>query len=217
MVSINLKSRNNLCAIFIDFDGVIKESVLAKGEAFCRIFAPHDAKMRERIRQHHTENSGTSRRSKIPLYLSWVGMHPSQNLVADYEARFSEIVVESVISSKWVPGVRKFLEFHSRQSDIHLLSATPQPELSMIINKLGIRKLFTSIRGSPSNKRDSIKQILEYFALCPTRSIMIGDSKPDLDAAMANEVMFFLRRTSENKRLQGNPMCVEFDDFASYK
>ena len=55
--------------IFWDFDGVIKDSVGVKAEAFKTIFDTCNDHVLKEIIRHHTENSGISRFNKIPIYL----------------------------------------------------------------------------------------------------------------------------------------------------
>ena len=69
-----LKDKN----IFIDFDGVIKESLDIKADAFESLFSKFGNDISQKIRKHHDKNSGISRFEKIPLYLEWAGMDASK-------------------------------------------------------------------------------------------------------------------------------------------
>src|SRR5437773_2146653 len=75
-----------------DFDGVIKESVSVKSDAFARLFEPFGAEIAARVRRHHEMNTGMSRFEKIPLYLSWAGEQAEPETVARYCARFADAV-----------------------------------------------------------------------------------------------------------------------------
>ena len=65
-----MKHLNEYDLIFWDFDGVIKDSVGVKGEAFKTLFADYGNKVQEKIYCHHIENGGMSRHQKIPIYLA---------------------------------------------------------------------------------------------------------------------------------------------------
>ena len=56
--------------LLFDFDGVIKESNLIKGEVFKKIFKDFGPEVTSKIFNHHISNGGISRYEKIPLYLS---------------------------------------------------------------------------------------------------------------------------------------------------
>ena len=95
--------------IFWDFDGVIKESVSVKTDAFVELFQSYGKDVCNKVKQHHIENGGMSRFNKIPLYLEWSNIAPTNERVDDMCAKFSGIVKNKVINSAWVPGVERFL------------------------------------------------------------------------------------------------------------
>ena len=104
--------------IFWDFDGVIKESVSVKTEAFVELFTPYGDNVCNKVRSHHVENAGISRFEKIPLYLKWSGIEPTKTIIDDICSRFNRIVKNKVINSNWVPGVETFL--HKNKKKYHL-------------------------------------------------------------------------------------------------
>ena len=65
------KLLNSYKYIFWDFDGVIKESVNIKNEAFKKLFADQSKSIIKRISYHHLANGGMSRFEKIPIYIDW--------------------------------------------------------------------------------------------------------------------------------------------------
>ena len=54
--------------IFWDFDGVIKESVQVKAEAYVALFSGHGIEVQQKVREHHLQHGGMSRYEKIFLY-----------------------------------------------------------------------------------------------------------------------------------------------------
>ena len=96
--------------IFLDFDGVIKESVISKAEAFQETFKKFNCGNIQRIIDHHNANGGLSRDVKIPLYLMWSDCEPNLKNIKLANELFSHYAVKGVINSKWVNGVEKFLE-----------------------------------------------------------------------------------------------------------
>ena len=115
--------------LFWDFDGVIKDSVAVKTDAFERLFAPFGAEVAARVRAHHESNGGMSRYAKLPLYLRWAGRSGSEAEVSRYCELFSAAVQQAVIDSPWVPGVREYLRANHERQGFVLVTATPQAEM----------------------------------------------------------------------------------------
>tara|TARA_B110000008_G_C16940402_1_gene552222 strand:- start:67 stop:693 length:627 start_codon:yes stop_codon:yes gene_type:complete len=199
--------------VFFDFDGVIKESNEVKSEAFINLFANSENNLTKRILDHHLSNIGMSRYEKIPIYLEWSGLATNIKLIEEYEKKFSQIVKEGVINSKWVPGVQKFLSKKKNEQLFFLVTATPQSEIEEILNTINIRIFFDDVVGSPMKKSKAIKILLSTYSINSSNSVMIGDSKTDYEAAVYNSVPFILRRTSININLQNSLNCRMIDDF----
>ena len=81
--------------VFWDFDGVIKDSVDIKTQAFESLFLPYGSEVVARVRSHHVINGGMSRFEKIPRYLKWAGLTASDRQVDDFCNQFSEKVLEN--------------------------------------------------------------------------------------------------------------------------
>ena len=187
--------------VFWDFDGVIKDSVEAKREAFVRLFTGSDPAILRRIRQHHECNGGMSRFEKLPLYLRWVGEDPSPSVVDAYAARFKAEVVEAVIASPWVPGVREYIAERRGNRTFVLVTATPQREIELILTRLGLAGHFAMVHGSPTRKRDAIKAGLSSSRVSTTDAVLVGDSETDLRAALETGCEFVLRLHETNRHL----------------
>jgi HAD superfamily hydrolase (TIGR01549 family) len=201
--------------LFWDFDGVIKESVAIKADAYEQLFLSFGESVARRVRAHHEANGGMSRFEKIPLYLQWAGAAASAVETERYCALFSAAVLQAVIDSPWVPGAREYLETNHRRQRCVLISATPQQEIEEITRALGIAPYFCAIHGAPAAKRDSVGAALARWACARERALVIGDSQSDYEAAVAAGVEFLLRRTPLNRALQcehAGPQCGDFSD-----
>lgn len=183
---------------FLDFDGVIKDSVDAKGFAFVTIFREFGEALGERILAHHRSNGGMSRAQKIPLYLGWAGLPARPGTVEAFTRSFAAEARRAVIESPWVPGALEFLE-RRRAGEVKIIvSATPDVELRSITEELGIAHRVESIFGSPTQKVDAIRREIRRLGARPGDCIMVGDSMVDLEAAAATGVPFVLRRHAGN-------------------
>ena len=83
--------------IFWDFDGVIKDSIEVKSDAFEKLFLSFGSELAARVRTHHEANGGMSRFEKLPIYLDWSGQPSSQFYVKKYSESFSNLVKNKVI------------------------------------------------------------------------------------------------------------------------
>ncbi|MBM3778437.1 MAG: HAD family hydrolase [Acidimicrobiia bacterium] len=188
--------------VFWDFDGVIKDSVQVKGEAFHELFAPFGGDLAARVLAHHEAHTGVSRFEKIPLYLQWADLTPDAPLVAAYCVRLGTLVKQRVIASRWVPGVEPYLRANADRQAFVLISATPQDELEEIVDALDLGACFSAIYGAPTPKADVVRRELQVRGVEPASAVVVGDSASDANAAMASGVPFLLRPTGYNEALQ---------------
>ena len=199
--------------IFWDFDGVIKDSVSVKSDAFVQLFLPFGKQISKRVKDHHEENGGMSRYEKLPIYLKWAGKKNLENTIYEYEKDFSKLVFERVIKSPWVDGVLEYIKNNFENQSFYIVTATPQNEIEMILDKLEIAKYFKDVVGSPTSKKDAVKTILNNNNQNPKKAIMIGDSISDYEASEQNNIQFILRKTEFNKKLQKQLKCTMIKNF----
>ncbi|MHB8475466.1 MAG: HAD family hydrolase [Steroidobacteraceae bacterium] len=199
--------------LFWDFDGVVKESVGVKTEAYARLFEPFGVLISARVREHHENNGGMSRFDKLPLYLRWAGQCASAEQVSRYCDLFSAAVFRAVIDSAWVPGVREYLQANHLRQKFVMVTATPQAEIAAILEALGIAGWFCEVHGAPTAKAAAIESALARLDCSCSDALVIGDSESDCAAAAAAKVEFLLRRTPLNLALQrtyAGPQCEDF-------
>lgn len=208
-----VKYLNNYKAIFWDFDGVVKESLNIKSDAFERLFMSYGENISKKIKSHHEENGGMSRFDKLPIYIEWSGQKPTKKNVSKYAEKFSHLVKKNVINSEWVPGVIDYLNSNYKKQDFFLITATPQDEIEEIVKHLKIKHFFKEVVGSPIRKDEAIRSILKQYFLLYEQSIMVGDSISDYNSASKNNIQFILRRTLLNKKLQVELNCLMIDNF----
>jgi phosphoglycolate phosphatase-like HAD superfamily hydrolase len=197
--------------IFWDFDGVVKDSIEIKSQAFEQLFLPYGEELAIRVRLHHESNGGLSRFEKIPLYLSWITDKPCPLKISHMCSKYSQLVRQSVIDSPWVNGVREYLKLNYKNQLFILLTATPQDEIEDILLRIDLYDCFMDILGAPKTKDLSMRLILDTYRRSPDKALMIGDSEIDFLASQANSVPFLLRRTPYNNSLQTTYRGPMFD------
>jgi len=204
-------SIGNYRLIFLDFDGVVKDSVSVKTDAFLELFKGANRSIREKIREHHIKNGGVSRFDKIPLYLKWSKMEQTDENVNSMCHAFSSIVRDRVINSNWVPGVKSFLQ--NQKCIFVMVSATPQGELIDICQSLNIDVFFARLYGSPICKSDAIHASMIDYNVSHDDCVMIGDAMTDIKAAKDNNIDFILRRHKDNTDIVVDHDVMVIEDF----
>lgn len=201
--------------IFWDFDGVIKESVGVKANAFFQLFKPYGDRVAERVVKHHFNNGGVSRYSKIPIYLEWANQKVTTETITRYCEKFSSLVVDNVIQSPWVLGVENYLRNKPLNQIFILVTATPQNEIEHILRALDLEKVFFKVCGAPTQKSDAICKSISELRVASSKCLVIGDSIEDFEAAESNGVPFILRETKDNRESFAFYSGSSIKDFSS--
>jgi len=200
--------------VFLDFDGVIKDSVEVKSDAFEQLFSSYGEDIAKCVRTHHEANGGISRYEKLPLYLEWVGIRPDKNTIDEFAKQFSSLAKSGVIHSPWVAGMPDYLINRANTKTLFLVTATPQKEMEEILDALNILHCFKRVIGSPTNKTVAVFTMMEKYKIRPEDAVMVGDSTSDHQAALDNDIAFILRRTSLNMNIQNSHSSAVIKDFS---
>lgn len=179
--------------VFWDFDGVIKDSVPVKTKAYLDLFPSVPKEISDKIQDHHLRYGGVSRMKKIPLYLEWAGLPTDEVSILDFSLKFASLVVDAVVNSPWILGVKEVLEAKSNSQTYVLVTGTPQDEIELILEKLNLLEKFDYIFGSPMEKSNAIGTVVSKMKITPADCLLIGDSETDWDAANSMGISFILR------------------------
>jgi phosphoglycolate phosphatase-like HAD superfamily hydrolase len=184
-------------AIVFDFDGVILESGNIKTEAFLELFGDYP-QFQAAILQYHLDNLGVSRYEKF----EWIYRELLRQPLAAAErewlgCRFSEIVLDKILSCPLVPGALDALKLFHGIYPLFVASGTPQEELDMIVRRRDLPEYFTGVWGTPRKKAEIIRSVLSRYEWRPEQVLMVGDGTSDYQAAVATGVAFVARDTAE--------------------
>jgi phosphoglycolate phosphatase-like HAD superfamily hydrolase len=202
--------------IFWDFDGVIKDSVQVKTNAYLDLFSEADPLTKKKIKEHHLQNGGMSRFIKIPIYMEWNQIEKNDSIVKGYLEKFAKDVAESVISSPWIAGVEEVISKKLDNQIFVIVTGTPQDEIDYIIYNLKLNDKFDRIFGSPSNKADVIKNTLTEYQINRIDALMIGDSESDFIASDKNGIDFLFCETGEESEFSKTFIGKRIKDFKGY-
>lgn len=184
---------SDLPLIIMDFDGVILESVDVKTQAFRELFSFSPTHVDE-IVNFHIQNGGMSRFDKFRHFYNNILKEPLSDDQFDFLCdSFSELVLDGVLNSPFVPGAKDFLQYFYSKTQLFVVSATPLSELKIIVEQRGLHKYFESIYGSPSIKKDNINEILSNMNCQPENCIFVGDALNDYKASQETCVRFIGR------------------------
>jgi len=205
--------------IFFDFDGVIADSVNVKTNAFEKMYLPFGIDIAKGVVKHHKENGGMSRFEKFKLYhKKFLKIDLSENEIYNLSKQFSQLVKDGVINSPEVHGSHKFLEEFKDRINMYVITGTPTDESINICKARGIYSCFKGIYGSPQTKVNWVKHILNEFDLKTVETIFVGDAMADYEAAIDNNISFYLRENYENKVLFSKISdIVRFNDFIDFR
>lgn len=186
-----MTQKHTLRAVFFDFDGVIVDSNPTKTEAFLTLFSDYDEDIVAKIVAYHQQHGGISRVEKIQYAHTHLIQQPlTDEELARWAARYSELVVEEVINVDWIGGAKEFLDSNLGALPIFVISGTPEDELRHIIENRNMSGYFKKILGSPIKKPVHIRNLLSEFRLVPEHCVFVGDALTDYNAARETGLQF---------------------------
>jgi len=114
--------------------------------------------------------------------------------------KFSNLVVESVVNSKWFYDAKHYIMNNEINKKFYLITSTPKIEIDNILERINFFHYFENVYGWPSKKNEVIQQLINENSYDKDKCVMIGDSKTDYSASMQNNIDFLLHLTNENKK-----------------
>lgn len=174
--------------LFLDFDGVVLESVDLKEKAFAALFPVAAG---EQVIAVHRATPGARRHEKISAMFAAV--HGRAADAAAIEAmldRFAQSIRAEMLECPMVPGVRDFLDALPGLS-VHVVSAAPEDEIRDVAARRGLARYFKSMSGASAGKETHLNRVL---AEDPSRpALYVGDRTSDMDAARRVGIRFLGR------------------------
>jgi phosphoglycolate phosphatase-like HAD superfamily hydrolase len=206
---------NKYTAFFFDFDGVIADSLHIKTEAFGELFKIYGPEIQKKVIDYHRNNGGVSRYEKFKHYYhNLLNKKIDQKIMNRLDKQYSKLVVDKVVAAEYIPGVLEFIKkLNKMDRPSFVVSGTPQKEIRDILRRKKIRSLFKDAVGSPKNKADNLKSLLNRHEIDPLRAIFFGDAKSDWEAAAKNKVDFISVVNHSSKELEGYASLGTIRDF----
>ena len=172
--------------IFLDFDGVIMDSMALKLESYCHAFDGLGFS-KDAIRLLQLSSAGLSRQKTIPLmYESLAGKPMPEDLFAMALARFGAHDDASRSRMALMPGAAEFLAA-AREGGTRLavVTGTPQDVIEKTVAHFHLGGFFTRVCGTPGGKAQHLDRMLKEFSVFADRCLFVGDAIKDQEAALA--------------------------------
>jgi len=181
--------------IFLDFDGIILESVDIKGWAFGKLFEGYPEIVPQVVAYHHA-HGGVSRYDKFKYFYKEFLKEPlSDDKFQALCADFSALVFNRVLSCEFVKGALEFLEKYYQKCALYIISGTPDEEIKKVVEMRKLDKFVKGVFGSPASKGSLTEKILEQEKFDPKYALWVGDARSDQRAAEENNIRFVGRVT----------------------
>ena len=185
-------------AYIFDFDGVVKESVKVKSEAFIQIYEAEGEAFQKRVEEYHLANGGISRYVKFKVWNEWLGRSTSEEVIERLAMKFAQLVIDKVVAASYVTGAQESILSAKKKDLCFIATGTPDKEIDEILDRLDLTSSFDEVHGSSRKKPEIVKDILDRFSLNPTDILFIGDAQTDYQAALEHKLDFYLRETDYN-------------------
>lgn len=163
---------------------------------------------------HHAHNA-VNRHDKFRYIMERILKREFDGALAnDWAARFSSMTRDAIIACPHVAGALEFIRFFSETHPLHVASATPLDELTVILRDRGLNRYFKGVHGAPMPKKTMFEHIMKVEDARPADLLFIGDSREDYAAAKDAGCAFIGR----NSGFDFSGLGIEcFDDMAGIK
>jgi len=192
--------------ILWDFDGVILDSNHVRDKGFIEVLKAFPKKEVDELLAYHHSNGGLSRYVKFRHFFEIIRNEvATDNMIDDFSTRFSNIM-KNLLPKKnlLIKSTVDFIKQNYLKYHMHIVSGSDQKELRYLCTALEIEHYFKSIHGSPTAKKDLVKNILETYNYNQQKCILVGDSINDYHAAIENGVNFMAFNNKELDHLSNS-------------
>ena len=178
--------------LFLDYDGVIADSMGAKAEALADAFAPYTddrAGVADGFRRH----AGSGRELIFDrIYEDLIGQPLDEATRERILGVFLDRIDAINAAIGLFPGVRAFIEAQAAKRLVAVVTGVPQEEAERQLGHLGLARFLASVHGATRERPKHIHmgRVLEARAFAPADALFVGDSHADMREAAKASVPF---------------------------
>lgn len=177
--------------LVFDFDGVVLDSATLKRQAFADLYSQAPEAQHRAVIAYLSRRGGQPREVKFRHIEEHIlGKRTTEARIQELCQLFKTSVEERLLSAPPIPGALEFLKQWQNQRLLYLLSATPEQELTAIVEQRQLRRHFQEVVGAPPDKASGLRNLLSRHQHSPKTTVMIGDSYNDYRAARSNGTHF---------------------------
>ncbi|WP_313672164.1 HAD family hydrolase [Sphingobacterium multivorum] len=179
--------------IFWDFDGVIMDSMPTRSLGFEKTLADFPKAQVDELLAFHNSNGGLSRYVKFRYFFEEIRKETiSDQEVLELAQKFSDIMLSMLINEDLlIKESVSFIKQNYQNFIFHIVSGSDGNELRKICHELSLDQYFLTIEGSPTPKKQLVKDLLQKQQYFIEDCCLIGDSHNDAEAARFNTIDFF--------------------------
>lgn len=178
-------------ALVFDFDGVVLDSATLKRQAFADVYRCAPDHQYQAVVAYLSRRGGQPREVKFRHIEEHIlGKRTNDVRIQELCHQFKASVEERLLDAPPIPGALEFLSQWQHKRRLYLLSATPERELTAIVDKRQLTPYFEEVVGAPPDKATGLRNLLTRHQLAPKATVMIGDSYNDYRAARSNGTLF---------------------------
>ena len=185
----DLKGKN---VILWDFDGVIMDSMPVRNNGFELVLNDYPKKQVQELMQFHLENGGLSRYVKFRYFFEKIrGVSITEDEIDEWAGKFSSVMKRELVDKNLlIEDCLTFIKKNYENYTMHIVSGSDQAELRYLCEELDIKSYFDSIHGSPTPKKQLVRDLLSEYSYSTSDTVLIGDSVNDFEAAEINNIDF---------------------------
>ena len=178
--------------LFLDYDGVIVDSMGPKAEAIADAFAPYSDD-RAAIADGFHRHAGSGREAQFDrIYKDLTGEAldaPTRaRIVAAFLARIDAI--NDTVAP--FPGVHDFIVDQAAKRLVAVVTGVPADEASRQLDRFGLAASIASVHGATREtpKHVHMERVLDARGLTPADALFAGDSQTDMQQAALAGIPF---------------------------
>ena len=178
--------------ILWDFDGVIMESNSIRDIGFERVLSEYPSDLVNQLMDFHKQNGGLSRYVKFRYFFEDIlNQEVTDEKIQELANSFSVIMKSLLVNPQiLIKDSLSFIKSNFENYKMHIVSGSDQNELRYLCSEMKLTHYFKSIHGSPTTKKDLVKQVINDNYYQKANCILIGDSINDYEAAQDNGIDF---------------------------
>ena len=216
MKKILTKLTENKSVFIFDFDGVIVDSMIAKGNSFANIFNANKND-KKKILKYHLINGSKSRIDKIK-YIAEKILNLDNIINKLFIKRkvneFKKNYYENINSIKLIDGIDLFLKYiYNNNCKIYIVSAAPKFEISYFLKKFYLISFIHNVYDSKLTKLDSMNIIIKENNTIKEKCIYFGDSFSDWDLCYNLKIDFCSVLSNDKSGLDRKKSFIKINDF----